>query len=73
MTNQNQRDCALSFKERWQGLEYTGMLDYIFITLDYISLPDELEHTINYFLLNKMKKLAYGHNTLTVSEPVLEF
>lgn len=42
------------------------------MTLGYSTLPDELEHTINYFLLKRMRKLAYGHNTITMSEAVLE-
>lgn len=44
--------------------------DYISITLGYSTLPDELKHAINYFLLNQMKKLAYGHNMMTMTDTI---
>lgn len=51
-------------------IELSEGKDYISITLGYSALPDELKHTINYFLLNQMKKLAYGHNTMTMSDTI---
>lgn len=62
----------LHFFKKNVFIELSEDKDCIFMTLGYSTLPDELEHTINYFLLKRMRKLAYGHNTITMSEAVLE-